>query len=86
MLSNILELETRAVSWWCQLGAGKTGCTFFDIRAAFPSVLHVFILIILKTMGSPEAILHAIAELYRDIKVQIFLCGPRRAFFPCSPW
>eukprot|EP00959_Pyramimonas_sp_CCMP1952_P118589 2479191-Pyramimonas_sp.AAC.1 len=32
-------------------------------------------------MGFPEDVLHAIAELYRDIKVQILFCRPRQAFF-----
>ena len=52
MSENIINLEARMITWWCQLGAKNCGYALFDVRAAFPSLLHcsiMFVLVLLPT-------------------------------------
>eukprot|EP00959_Pyramimonas_sp_CCMP1952_P208706 4365760-Pyramimonas_sp.AAC.1 len=40
MNENILELEYRAMHWYVQRLVSACGIVLYDVRAAFPSLLH----------------------------------------------
>eukprot|EP00959_Pyramimonas_sp_CCMP1952_P090140 1887045-Pyramimonas_sp.AAC.1 len=73
--NNIVALESRAVEWFVQGGLQATGYVTFDIKAAFPTLLHSMIMFVLKTMKFPKKIRRAVAALYQHVWVSVSFCG-----------
>eukprot|EP00959_Pyramimonas_sp_CCMP1952_P061936 1294232-Pyramimonas_sp.AAC.1 len=79
MNDNILTLESWALQWYCQMGLRGTGFAFFDVRAAFPRLLHAMIWWVLGAMGLPTSIVDAVRKLYHRVWVSINFCGLQEA-------
>ena len=75
LISNVVDIESRALSWWCQQGCDEAGMAFLDIRAAFPSLYHAMIWWVLVQMQIPAYIIDALKALYKGMWVQIQFCA-----------
>eukprot|EP00959_Pyramimonas_sp_CCMP1952_P422854 8857558-Pyramimonas_sp.AAC.1 len=40
MTNNMLDIEAKTLHWYCQHLYRDTGLVAFDVKAAFPSLLH----------------------------------------------
>jgi hypothetical protein len=58
-------------------GAEDPAILLFDIRAAFPSLAHFWLFVVLLRMGVPRAIIAAIKALYRKGLATVVLLGAR---------
>eukprot|EP00959_Pyramimonas_sp_CCMP1952_P440324 9218843-Pyramimonas_sp.AAC.1 len=55
MNDNILELEYCAPRWYVQRHCLKAGLIFYDVRAAFLSLLHEAMFATFDAMGVPPS-------------------------------
>jgi hypothetical protein len=67
---DIIEIDSHAV-WCTQNFSDKSGTTLLDLLAAFPSVAHAWIFIVLTHMGFPATIIFAIQQLYFDCRATV---------------
>ena len=65
MLQNILDVETQAMEMAARLGQ-RSALILMDFGAAFPSLSHDFLWLVLAQIGVPPKVLRAIKELYRN--------------------
>ena len=65
MLENILDVETQAMEMAARLGQ-RSALILMDFGAAFPSLSHDFLWLVLAQIGVPPKVLRAIKELYRN--------------------
>ena len=61
MLVNIIDVDEAMIG--AALHASNPAAVFFDFKAAFPSVLHSFLLGVLKHIGLPAPILNFVVCL-----------------------
>ena len=64
MLQNVMEVETRAMELSTSM-RNRAALIFLDFGAAFPSLSHDFLWLVLEAIGVPPPVLSAIRELYR---------------------
>jgi hypothetical protein len=64
MLQNIMEAETRAMKLANSL-EHRAALIFLDFGAAFPSLSHTFLWMVLEHVGFPAVVIAAIKKLYR---------------------
>eukprot|EP00959_Pyramimonas_sp_CCMP1952_P382986 8024854-Pyramimonas_sp.AAC.1 len=60
MLDNIVEVDSNLTIWSAMCGCKNTGAALFDLKAAFPSIHHMFIWACLRALGIPEFVIAAI--------------------------
>jgi hypothetical protein len=80
LLDNVLEVEGIAQSF-AIAEADDPAIILFDIMAAFPSLSHQWLFVVLVKMGIPQATIQAFKALYRDCFATIMLMGKRRRRF-----
>jgi exonuclease III len=80
LLDNVLEVEGFAQSF-AIAEADDPAIILFDIMAAFPSLSHQWLFVVLVKMGIPLATISAFKALYRDCFATIMLMGKRRRRF-----
>eukprot|EP00959_Pyramimonas_sp_CCMP1952_P432208 9051087-Pyramimonas_sp.AAC.1 len=81
MNENIINLESKAVSWFAQCGHQNAGTIYYNVRAAFPSRLRSFVLWVLRAMGVLSFVTNVVHALYTDVQINILSNGIRRASF-----
>jgi hypothetical protein len=80
LLDNVLEVEGFAQSY-AIAEADDPAIILFDIMAAFPSLSHQWLFVVLKKMKAPRATIEAFKALYKDCHATINLLGKRRRRF-----
>jgi hypothetical protein len=81
---NVVEIEGFGQSY-AIADAEDPAILLFDIRAAFPSLAHVWLWVVLLRMGVPRFVIAAIKCLYRGGAAIVSLLGGRWGGFPiCS--
>ena len=75
MLSNIVDIDVDAMK--ISLTEQHGALILFDFKAAFPSVSHHYMLIVLRHIGIPSFVLHLIEAMYDQGKCVISCCGRR---------
>jgi endonuclease/exonuclease/phosphatase family metal-dependent hydrolase len=80
LLDNVLEVEGFAQSF-AIAEADDPAIILFDIMAAFPSLSHQWLFVVLAKMKVPRVIIAAFRALYRDCHATINLLGKRRRRF-----
>ncbi len=78
---NVIEIEGFAQSY-AIAEAEDPAILLFDIKAAFPSLAHSWLWVVLIRMGIPKAIISAIRALYRGGVAIVVLLGARWGGFP----
>eukprot|EP00959_Pyramimonas_sp_CCMP1952_P141683 2965266-Pyramimonas_sp.AAC.1 len=78
MNDNLLNLESWALQWHCQMGVLSTGFAFFDVRAAFPSIPLSMLWWVLGAVSAPSFITSAVRKLYHRVLVGTNFCGIRK--------
>eukprot|EP00959_Pyramimonas_sp_CCMP1952_P193192 4039986-Pyramimonas_sp.AAC.1 len=63
IMDNVLATDVNMFHWGAVLGHRSTGSCFFDIRAAFPSICHSWIYLVLRAFNFPEFMITAIQLL-----------------------
>ena len=81
LTDNIIEIEGYAQSYVIA-EATDPAILLFDIKAAFPSLAHQWLFVMLGRMRVPRFITNAIKALYRDGFAEIVLAGSRWDRFP----
>jgi len=80
MADNIMEVEAFAIM--CSMLASTIpAMAFFDFRAAFPSIQHLWLFYVLAAMGIPGEIIQALQRLYANCKSHIIFAGARHVGF-----
>jgi hypothetical protein len=67
---NILETESMAIRF-VKYYAAKSGIVLFDFAAAFPSLAHCFIFLVLLTMKFPQFLIDIIRKLYEECLIEL---------------
>jgi endonuclease/exonuclease/phosphatase family metal-dependent hydrolase len=67
---NIMETESLAIRF-VKFYAAKSGIVLFDFAAAFPSLAHCWIFIVLLTMQFPTFLIDIIRKLYEDCMIEL---------------
>jgi exonuclease III len=67
---NILETESLAIRF-VKFYSANSGIVLFDFAAAFPSLAHAWIFIVLLTMQFPTFLIDVIKLLYEDCMVEL---------------
>jgi hypothetical protein len=67
---NILETESLAIRF-TKFYAENSGIVLFDFAAAFPSIAHAWIFMVLKTMQLPEHVIATIRRLYAECSIEL---------------
>ncbi|CAK0884647.1 unnamed protein product [Prorocentrum cordatum] len=80
MLDNIVEVDSNLTIWSAMCGCKNAGSALFDLKAAFPSIHHMFIWACLRALGIPEFVIAAIIALYKDCVMYIVFAGSRKHF------
>jgi exonuclease III len=80
LLDNVLEVEGFAQSF-AIAEADDPAIILFDIMAAFPSLSHQWLFVVLTKMKVPRVIIAAFRALYQDCHAMINLLGKRRRRF-----
>jgi hypothetical protein len=78
---NVIEIEGFGQSY-AIADAEDPAILLFDIRAAFPSLAHAWLFVVLLRMGVPRFVIAAIRGLYRGGLATVVLLGARWAQFP----
>jgi hypothetical protein len=78
---NVIEIEGFAQSY-AIADAEDPAILLFDIRAAFPSLAHVWLWVVLIRMGIPKEFIAAIQALYHGGLARVVLMGARWGGFP----
>ena len=75
LLSNVVDIdEGMMTTALCQ---EEGAALFFDFKAAFPSVLHSFLIEVLRHIGLPPPLMHFLAALYTNNICSLVLGGNR---------
>ena len=78
---NVVEIEGFGQSY-AIAEAEDPAILLFDIRAAFPSLAHQWLFVVLRRMRVPIFMINCIKELYRDGIAEVVLMGQRWGRFP----
>ena len=62
---NVIDLESSIINWLA-FARDEVSLALFDIKAAFPSLSHEFLLMVLKRIMMDESALRMVEELYRE--------------------
>ena len=79
MLSNVIDVEEAMMH--TALTEEEGAAIFFDFKAAFPSVLHEFLLGVLQHIGVPQPLMTFITALYQDNHCSLIIGGTRHQGF-----
>ena len=63
MMDNIVDVESQCIAWSTK-PVPEVVMFFLDFAAAFPSMAHAFIFLVLEAIGVPCNIIRAIRKLY----------------------
>lgn len=74
MLDNVIDLESMGITAQMR-NATNAAFIFMDFAAAFPSILHDWILFVLSTIGFPNWLLSYFTWLYRGSRGRIVYRG-----------
>jgi exonuclease III len=74
LLDNILETEAAAIHF-AKFYPDTSGIVLLDLLAAFPSLAHSWIFLVLKKMGVPRFFRRALAKLYKKVHITILFGG-----------
>ena len=75
LLSNVVDIDESMVT--TALCHEEGAALFFDFEAAFPSVLHSFLIGVLRHIGLPPPLVHFLAALYTNNICSLVLGGTR---------
>jgi hypothetical protein len=78
---NVIEIEGFGQSY-AIADSEDPAILLFDIRAAFPSLAHAWLFVVLLCMGVPRFVIAAIKALYRGGLATVVLLGARWGQFP----
>ena len=81
LIDNVLEVEGFAQSY-AIAEAENPAIFLFDLLAAFPSLSHKWLFVVLRKMGVPQRIIKALRALYKDCFATIVLGGRRLREIP----
>jgi hypothetical protein len=76
LIDNVLEVEGFGQSYTIA-EADNPAILLFDLMAAFPSLSHQWLFVVLRRMKVPKRVLRAFAALYKDCFATILLLGGR---------
>jgi len=76
LIDNVLEVEGFGQSYTIA-EADNPAILLFDLMAAFPSLSHQWLFVVLRKMKVPMRVLKAFAALYKDCFATIILLGGR---------
>jgi hypothetical protein len=76
LIDNVLEVEGFAQSY-STAEADNPAIFLFDLLAAFPSLSHQWLFVVLRKMGVPRKFIKALKALYKDCFATITLGGRR---------
>ena len=79
MLANIIGIDEAMIE--AALHASNPAAVFFDLKAAFLSVLHSFLLGVLKHIGLPAPILNFIVCLHLENHCSLIIGEARHPGF-----
>jgi hypothetical protein len=80
LIDNVLEVEGYAQSYTIA-DAENPAIFLFDVMAAFPSLSHQWLFVVLAKMRIPKEIIRALKGLYADCSATIVLGGRRLRSF-----
>ena len=80
LVDNVLEVEGFAQSYTIA-DAENPAIFLFDVMAAFPSLSHQWLFVVLAKMRIPKGIIRALKALYADCSATIVLGGRRLRSF-----
>ncbi len=81
LTDNVVEIEGYGQSY-AIADAEDPGILMFDLMAAFPSLAHQWLFVVLRRMRVPRWFIQAIRALYRDCSATVVLMGLRWGSFP----
>jgi hypothetical protein len=81
LVDNVIEIEGLGQSY-AIADAPDPAILLFDIAAAFPSLAHQWLFVVLRKMRIPKFMIKCIQELYRDGFAEIVLMGLRWGRLP----
>jgi hypothetical protein len=81
LLDNVIEVEGYAQAYTIS-DAADPAILLFDIAAAFPSLAHQWLFVVLRRMKVPRFMIMCIQELYRDCFAEMVLLGQRWGRLP----
>ena len=82
LVDNVLEVEGYGQSYTIAEG-DNPAILLFDLMAAFPSLSHQLLFVVLRKMRVPKRILRALGALYKDCFATILLGGAVGIGSPC---
>jgi hypothetical protein len=81
LIDNVLEIEGYGQSY-AIADANDPAILLFDIAAAFPSLAHQWLFVVLQKMRIPRFMIHCIRALYRNGFAEMVLLGQRWGHLP----